>query len=151
MLDFQGVDIIDYSCADELVARLVVELTNNLYGSRFILLSGLDETIQENIAVALKQRSLAALLLLDSSNGEETNWQLIGEIKPFLKSALTLLIERNELTARDLANQEKLAINTASNRLVELAKLGLAHRRNEVPLMGGKQYIYTSIIPMEPV
>ncbi|MCL2497090.1 MAG: hypothetical protein FWF06_00580 [Symbiobacteriaceae bacterium] len=143
LLDFAGVHILDYSCADELVARLLVELQNRLHGQRFLLLCGLDETIEENVAVALKQRSLS----LQHNYGGNGDWQLLGELRPYLEESLELLNSSRELTARDLADQSSLAINTASNRLAELARTGLAYRRTHSLPAGGKQFQYYSILP----
>lgn len=144
LLDFSGLSIMDYSCADELVARLAVELQNSLHGDRFLLLVGLDETLRENVTVALKQRGLALPYL---QQGSEPSLLFLGDVKPYLQSALELLYTRGELTARDLADSEDIAINTASNRLVELAKSGLAYRHSDRVASGGKQYQYLSILP----
>ena len=144
LLDFSDLRIVDYSCADELVARLAIELQHDLHGERFLLLKGLDETVQENIGVALKQRGIA---LLCSQDEETSVWSLLGEMKPYLKQALDLLNERGEITARDLADEAGVAINTASNHLAELAKIGMAYRRSDSLASGGKQFQYTSILP----
>ena len=144
ILDCSGLQIMDYSCADELVARLAIEMQNRLYGDRFLLLDSLDATIHENIEVALKQRSIAVQCLIQQGRPV---LQLLGELRPYLESALTMLNERRELTARDLADSEGLAINTASNRLTELAKNGLAYRRSDSVATGGKQFQYLSIQP----
>ncbi|MCL2547697.1 MAG: hypothetical protein FWE76_00865 [Symbiobacteriaceae bacterium] len=148
LLDFQEVEIMDYSCADELVTRLAVEINNRLYGDRFLLLANMNEALCENVFVALKQRGIA-MQHLPIAGAEEA--QLIGELRPYLESALAMLNKSRILTARDLADAEGLAINTASNRLTELAKGGLAHRRSESVASGGKQYQYLSILPAEMI
>jgi len=145
VFDFNGLQIMDYSCADELVARTAIEMQNRLYGDRFLLLSNMDDTLAENVTVALKQRGLVLYHLHPQS---KDNPQLLGDLRPYLESALKMVNEARELTARDLADAEGLAINTASNRLTELAKSGLAYRRSESFAAGGKQYCYQSILPV---
>src|SRR4030043_1784986 len=54
-LDFSKVGIIDYSCADELVAKLVSRFLSGEYGDRYIILTGLNENQKENIEVALER------------------------------------------------------------------------------------------------
>ena len=142
LLDFNKVRIIDYSCADELVARMAVELIAKLHGDRYLILSGLNETLRENVEVALKQRELALL------TWDQGQWQVIGELRSYLQPGLNLINDKGIATARDLADNEDLAINTASNRLTELSKLGLT-QRSEGMASSSRQYYYRSILPQE--
>ena len=52
-LDFTGVGIIDFSCADECLAKLVLRLNAGEYGEKYLRLCGLGESQRENIQVAL--------------------------------------------------------------------------------------------------
>ncbi len=47
-LDFSKIEIIDYSCADEIVAKLISRLVSNEYGDKYIVLTGLNENQKEN-------------------------------------------------------------------------------------------------------
>src|SRR4030065_825909 len=58
-LDFSKIGIIDYSCADEIVAKLISRLLSNEYGDKYILLAGLHDNQTENIEVALERKDLA--------------------------------------------------------------------------------------------
>ncbi|MBU4257676.1 STAS-like domain-containing protein, partial [Patescibacteria group bacterium] len=55
-LDFSKIEIIDYSCADEIVAKLISRLQSGEYGDKYIVLSGLNENQKENIEVALERK-----------------------------------------------------------------------------------------------
>jgi len=55
-LDFSGIGVIDYSCADEIVAKLVSRLTGGEYGNRYIVLTGLNGNQKENIEVARERK-----------------------------------------------------------------------------------------------
>ena len=52
-LDFSKIGVIDYSCADEIVAKLISRLLSGEYGEKYITLTGLNENQRENIEVAL--------------------------------------------------------------------------------------------------
>ena len=48
-LDFSNIGIIDFSCADEVVAKLVSRLLSGEYGDKYFVLTGLNENQKENI------------------------------------------------------------------------------------------------------
>jgi len=52
-IDLSEVSVLDFSCADEIVAKLVSRLISGEYGDRFIILTGLNENQKENRALAL--------------------------------------------------------------------------------------------------
>src|SRR5512139_3151721 len=60
-LDFSKIGVIDYSCADEIAAKLVSRLLSGEYGDRYLLFLGLNENQKENIEVALERKGLAAV------------------------------------------------------------------------------------------
>ncbi|MEF9438299.1 MAG: STAS-like domain-containing protein [Candidatus Mariimomonas ferrooxydans] len=60
-LDFSKIGIIDYSCADEVIAKLISRLLSNEYGDKYILLTGLNDNQKENIEVALERKDLAVM------------------------------------------------------------------------------------------
>ena len=60
-LDFSKIGVIDYSCADEIVTKLVSRLLSGEYGDKYLLLTGLNENQKENIEVALERKDLAIM------------------------------------------------------------------------------------------
>ena len=60
-LDFSKIGVIDYSCADEIVAKLVSRLLAGEYGDKYLLLAGLNENHKENIEVAVERKDLAVM------------------------------------------------------------------------------------------
>jgi hypothetical protein len=145
LLDFTEVQVLDYSWADECIAKLAAEVNADLYGSRGIIVTSCTDDQAENISAALLQRNLTLLRL------QETESTLLGELKePFL-STLSFVNQQKKVTARDVADYFQLAINTASNRLSEIYKRHLALRQEEVLTSGGKQFIYSSLLlALEP-
>src|ERR687891_2603784 len=61
-LDFSHVGIIDFSCADEVIGKLMARLQGLEYGDKYVILHGLTPTHEENIAVALERKKLAVLV-----------------------------------------------------------------------------------------
>jgi predicted HTH transcriptional regulator len=141
ILDFKGVGILDYSCADEIVAKLISRLNGNEYGDRYLLLRGLNPTQKENLEVALERKHLAALFL-----NEEKKWEVLGVLNNYLKETLSEVMAKGRITARDLADAEDLEINTSSTRLANLHKIQLVQRREEVLSEGGRQFVYESLL-----
>ena len=68
-LDFSNIGIIDYSCADEIVTKLISRLLSGEYGDKYIILTGLNENQKENIEVALERKELA--VMAEMGNGEK--------------------------------------------------------------------------------
>jgi len=141
VLDFKGVGVLDYSCADEVVAKLISRLNAGEYGNRYLLLRGLNATQKENIEVALERKRLAALFL-----NEDKRWEVLGVLNTYLRETLEEVMREGRITARDLAEVEDLEINTSSTRLANLYKLQLVQRREEVLSEGGRQFVYESLL-----
>ncbi len=139
ILDFTGVQVLDFSWADECVAKLLAELNADLYHYKGILVENCTDDQAENIAAALLQRNLYLIRL------ESLRWQILGDLREPLFSTLNYLHQSKSVTARDVADYFQIAINTASNRLSELAKKHIVLRYEETLPNGGKQYVYQSL------
>ncbi|MCX7793307.1 MAG: STAS-like domain-containing protein [Thermodesulfovibrionales bacterium] len=138
-LDFSRIGIIDYSCADEIVAKLISRLLNNEYGERFIILKGLDDTQKENIEVALERKELSSIAIM--RNGKEV---LIGNLNNYLKETLHIINERGKCTAKELSKKLRLELNTAATRLLNLYKKKLIKRTGEQTTQG-KVLVYRKL------
>lgn len=135
-LDFSQIGIIDYSCADEIIAKLISRLLASEYGNRYILLSGMNDNQKENIEVALERKDLAAMAEL--RNGDKV---LIGNLNNYLRETLELIITKNKISAKDLSETMKLEANTSGTRLLNLHKKRLVKRSEEVR-SGVKVWVY---------
>jgi hypothetical protein len=138
--DFSGVGVIDYSCADEVIAKLTSRLLSNEYGEKFIVLEGLSSNQMENIAVALERKKLAVLYLQ-----ERGGWQVIGFLNNYLRKTLVSVMERGSIILRELAQEGGIGLNTAGTRLLNLYKKRLIWRSEEVSKEGGRQFVYKSL------
>jgi len=61
VLDFSGMGSIDFSWADEVVAKMISRLWSGEYGEKFLVLKSLNPSQAENIGVALERKKLAVL------------------------------------------------------------------------------------------
>ncbi|MFN3739836.1 MAG: STAS-like domain-containing protein [Thermodesulfovibrionales bacterium] len=139
-LDFSHIGIIDYSCADEIIAKLISRLIANEYGNRFIILKGLNETQKENIEVALERKELSAIAIM--RDGTEL---VVGSLNNYLKETFEIIKAKGKITARELSKKLKLELNTAATRLLNLYKKRLIRRTDE-QTPDGKVLVYRRII-----
>ena len=138
-LDFSKIGIIDYSCADEIVAKLISRLLSNEYGDKYILLAGLNDNQKENIEVALERKDLA--VIADMKNGKKI---LLGNLNNYLKETLQLIVKKGKITAKELSEIMKLEANTSGTRLLNLHKKRLVKRIDEIK-DGGRVLVYERI------
>jgi len=145
VLDFSGIGSIDFSWADEVVAKMISRLWSGEYGEKFIILKGLNASQVENISVALERKRLAAL-----ATGSE-GWQIMGSLNNYLAHTLKQVMERRDLTLRQLSEEEGIGMNTSGTRLLNLYKKrlvvrmeGPATRKDESHR--GRQFVYRSLL-----
>lgn len=140
MLDFSDAGVIDFSCADEVVAKLVSRLLSGEYGDKYLLLTGLNSNHRENLQVALERKRLAALVVED-----DHSWETLGVLLPYLEETLKVVMEKGTITARELAGQLAIELNTSGTRLLNLHKLRLCARTEEPQSERGRQFVYHSL------
>lgn len=139
-LDFSKIGIIDYSCADEIVAKLLSRLLSGEYGERYIVLKGLSDNQKENIEVALERKDLAVMAQL--KDGKQT---LIGSLHNYLQETLNLILKKSKLTANELSNALNLPANTSGTRLLNLYKKKLVKRVTE-SRDEGRVWVYCQLL-----
>jgi hypothetical protein len=145
VLDFSGMGSIDFSWADEVVAKMISRLWSGEYGEKFLVLKNVNPSQAENIGVALERKKLAVL-----TTGPE-GWRIIGSLNNYLIHTLNRVMKKRQLTLRELSEEEGIEINTGGTRLLNLYKKRLVVRL-ERPMMGkddshrGRQYIYQSLL-----
>jgi len=135
-LDFSKIGIIDYSCADEIVAKLISRLLSNEYGDKYLLLIGLNDNQKENIEVALERKDLA--VMAEMKDGKRV---VLGNLNNYLKDTLEFIVKKKKATSKDLSDARKLEANTSGTRLLNLSKKRLVKRVEEVR-SDGKIWVY---------
>ena len=138
-LDFSKIGVIDYSCTDEIVAKLISRLLSNEYGDKYIILAGLNDNQKENIEVALERKDLA--VIADMKNGKKI---LLGNLNNYLKETLQLIVKKGKITAKELSEIMKLEANTSGTRLLNLHKKRLVKRIDEIK-GGVRVWVYESV------
>jgi hypothetical protein len=146
ILDFSGIGPIDFSWADEVVAKMVSRLWSEEYGEKFLVLKGLNPSQEENIGVALERKKLAAL-----TTGP-AGWRIIGSLNNYLVQTLKQVMMKRRLTLKELSEEEKIGMNTSGTRLLNLYKKRLVLRMEGVTdahgdaTHRGRQYVYQSLL-----
>jgi len=145
LLDFSGVGAIDFSWADEMVAKMISRLWGGEYGEKYLVLKGLNSSQAENISVALERKRLAALM-----TGSE-GWQIIGSLNNYLTHTLNQVMEKRHLTLRQLSEKEGIGMNTSGTRLLNLYKKRLVARMEGMVIgredpRRGRQFVYRSLL-----
>jgi hypothetical protein len=135
-LDFSKIGIIDYSCADEVVAKLISRLLSGEYGDKYIVLTGLNENQRENIEVALERKELAVMVQM-----KDNKRVLLGTLNNYLKETLNFILKKGKITAKELSETMKLEANTSGTRLLNLHKKRLVKRTDEIR-NGGRVWVY---------
>jgi hypothetical protein len=145
LLDFSGIGPIDFSWADEVIAKIVSRSWSGEYGEKFLILKRLNSSQAENIHVALERKRLAVL-----STGSE-GWRVIGSLNNYLIHTLNQVMERRHLTLKELSEEERIGMNTSGTRLLNLYKKRLVVR-GERPMKAkddphrGRQFVYQSLL-----
>jgi len=135
-LDFSSIGIIDYSCADEIVTKLVSRLLSGEYGNRYLLLAGLNENQKENIEVALERKDLAVMAeMRDNSRA------VLGNLNNYLKDTLDFIVKKKKITSKELSDAKKIEANTSGTRLLNLYKKRLVKRVEEAR-SDGTMWVY---------
>lgn len=135
-LDFSKIGVIDYSCADEIVTKLVSRLLSGEYGDKYLMLSGLNENQKENIEVALERKDLAVVAEMKGGNKI-----VLGTLNNYLKDTFDFIVKKNKATLKELSDAKKLEPNTSGTRLLNLYKKRLVKRIEEIR-SDGKVWAY---------
>lgn len=146
VIDFSGMGSIDFSWADEVVAKMVSRLWGDEYGEKYLVLKGLNPSQEENIGVALERKKLA---VLTTGPG---GWRIIGSLNNYLVQTLNQVMNTRQLTLRELSEKEKIGMNTSGTRLLNLYRKRLVLRIEGVndsskdATRRGRQYVYQSLL-----
>ena len=145
VLDFGGVGSIDFSWADEMVAKLISRLWSGEYGEKFLILKSLNAAQSENIGVALERKRLAALVTGPGG------WRIIGSLNNYLAHTLNQIMEKRCLTLKELSEKEGIGMNTSGTRLLNLYKKRLVVRiegmgTGKEEIHRWRQFVYQSLL-----
>jgi hypothetical protein len=140
--DFGKVRFMDFSCADELLTRVLRRIRSGELGTRFILLQDLSPSVEENLAAVFALRDLVCPRLTKGGKIE-----LLGKIGVELAETYQLAVRKGTITARDvMAIAPDVGNSAISNRLAKLHTMGLLVRTKAGgPASGGRQFVYRAV------
>jgi hypothetical protein len=127
VLDFSAVRVLDCSCADEVIAQLLLRHGAGS-GARptYFLLRGLDEAHADQIDDVLRRHGLA---LVAAERGGAT--RLLGWVTDLMRIAWERLESRGSADPQELASELAWTLDEARAALDELADLHLVMRSHE--------------------
>lgn len=140
-VDVRGVELMDYSFADEALGILASRVAAGEYGDRRVVLVEEDRELLENIEASLRQRSLAMIRVDEPGATPE----IVGEVPEHLVETLQAIYDASSISNADLAARLGVNHTACNNRATRLFKLGLIHRRKNTAAPGGRQYSYEGI------
>jgi len=141
-VDVRGVELMDYSFADEALGILASRVAAGEYGDRRVVLVEEDRELLENIEASLRQRSLAMVRVDEPGATPE----IVGEVPEHLVETLQAIYDAGSISNADLAARLGVNHTACNNRATRLFKLGLIHRRKNTAAPGGRQYFYEGIV-----
>ena len=141
-VDTRGVELMDYSFADEALGILASRVAAGEHGDRRVVLVEEDRELLENVEASLRQRGLA-MVRVDEPGGAPG---IVGEVPDHLVETLHAIHVAGSITNADLAAKLGLNHTAMNNRATRLFKLGLIHRRKNTAAPGGRQYSYERIV-----
>jgi hypothetical protein len=117
LLDFSDIELLDFSCAEEIVAKLLLAQATGR--SRFVVLRGLRDDQHDAIEQVLTHHGLAVAALLPE--GEPV---LLGWVSADARSAFTCVCRLGRACAADLAG----ALGWPESRATEALESLTLHR-----------------------
>ena len=99
LIDLSEVTILDYSCADEVVAKLLQRYLHERAHEAFFVFCGVYEPHRDQIQVVLERQSLVAV-----GETEAGSFELLGAPEPIEASSWLVLEQHGLVTAEDLTD-----------------------------------------------
>lgn len=129
LLDFSEVGLVDLSCADEIIAKLLLDPP----AATYLVLQGLREEQLEAIEHVLEHHDLAALVC----DTEAHQTRPVGRVSPELRTAFFTIQSLGGATIDDLAARTEWPWERAASAVETLLRLRLIRRngtRYQAPL-----------------
>ena len=119
IIDFGEVGCLDYSCADEIVAKLIMEHGE----SRYFVLRGLDEGHLDALESVLERHGLVVAAVDRSGQAH-----LIGTVGEATRRVFSTLVDRGSAAEDEIAEDMSTSLDAVRAALEELYSRRLAFR-----------------------
>ncbi len=167
-IDFDGVEMMDYSFADEALGTIFSRMGGKEYPDRYLVLIVKDDPVSiallENVEVALSQRDAAAITVplkelpqleltlardddeIKAGGGQTVAWRVIGKLPDHLIETLGAVMNQGQATVRDVVEALHLeSVTACNNRIARLHQLRLVRRKAAIVPEGGRLYCYSGV------
>lgn len=118
-LDFSELDLIDFSCADEVVAKLLIQTGPT--PERYLVLVGLHDHQDEEIDHVLTKRNLAVVAFKDHTSRP----RLLGGVRVEHREVFEALLDFGDGDAMTLAERLGRSVDGVADALSTLALFGV--------------------------
>lgn len=136
VIDAKGVEVFDFSFANELFAKIAASLARE-YPGRFVIVENLSEDAKENLSKTLESLNLIMI------ERRERQPALLGKVHPADQETFTEIFKAGQASSASLLSK-RLGVNlTAMNeRLAKLTGLAIVRREKASSASGREQYVY---------
>jgi len=136
-INAKGVEVFDYSFANELFGKTLLTLPHEFPG-RFLVIENLTRYTRENLSKALEGMNLTMI------EKTEKKLKLLGKVSAIDEQTFLAITKlKKPITANELKEKLKINLNAANERLSKLVTMGLARRQSSVSAAGREQYEYS--------
>jgi hypothetical protein len=136
VIDATGVEVFDYSFANELFGKTALTLPRE-YPGRFVIVEHLSTYARENLANALES---LGLVMIERRDGES---HLLGKVNPIDESTFAAVAHaRGPVAASTLKERLGIKLTAVNERLNKLVALALLRREKATSAAGREQFLY---------
>jgi len=135
VIDSAGVDVFDFSFADELFGKTLLTFGTQ-YPGRFLIVENLTACATENLTKALESQNL---MMIERRNGK---LGLLGKVHPADQETFAEVVGVGGVSAAGLSKKLKVNPTAMNERLAKLTNLGLVRREKGSSASGREQYVY---------
>jgi hypothetical protein len=136
VIDVQGVEVFDFSFANEFFAKTLLSLPVEFPG-KFLVVEHLTTYTRENLAKTLESLGLAMV----ERKGRKL--LLVGKVHPADQETFdAIVLAKEPVTAVTLADRLGVNLTAMNERLNKLTKLGIVRREKGTSPAGREQYLY---------
>jgi hypothetical protein len=135
VIDAAGVEVFDFSFADELFGKTLLTFGSQ-YPGRFLLVENLTNSTTENLVKALENLNL---MVIERSKGK---LGLLGKVHPADQETFGEVAGSGGVSAAGLSKTLNVNPTAVNERLAKLTNLGLVRREKGSSASGREQYVY---------
>jgi predicted transcriptional regulator len=140
VVDAEGVEVFDFSFANELFGKTLLTLSHE-YPGRFLIVEHLAEYARENLGKALESMGL---VIIERHGGRRH--RLLGKVHGVDEATFAAIArKKGPVTASELKDELGVNLTAVNERLTKLTSLGLVRREKGTSAAGREQYEYRAL------